>query len=165
MSIKVHVSSPTTQPSLRTLTSKICLTTHNICSQIRNTGLPNKPLKQRDRHTPSRNPLQLQLCWMKEQQHHPHLSSPPFSHRRLRSELLLELLTRMLLPVLGKVALQSLNGWKRRRLLLILKWVRERSRGSCACMKKQLRTISSGGTAALEGELVSTTTARVEEES
>lgn len=68
-------------------------------------------------------------------------------------------------PVLGKMALQSLNGWNRRYFLLILKWVRESFHESCFCMKKQLQIISSGGTAALKGELVSITIARVEKES
>lgn len=71
--------------------------------------------------------------------------------------------------VLVKMALQSLNGWNRRYLLLILKWVRQVSHESCSHesrfhMKKQLQMISSGGTAALKVELVSTTIARVEEE-
>jgi len=53
-------------------------------------------------------------------------------------------------PALGKMALQSLKGWNRRYFLLILKWVREISHGSCSHMKKQLQMVSSGGTPVLK---------------
>lgn len=48
VSIKIHVLSPITWPSVRTPTSEIFLTTHNICSQIRNARLPNKHVQHRD---------------------------------------------------------------------------------------------------------------------